>query len=731
MTRPSRRQRPRSKTQVRPGRSGQGLILDGYAPSQMIEDLRKYQAELEIQNQALRYSQQEAEGASERFATLFSNVPLALMVVDEEGLVMASNAMALRLFQPLESDPPLNFLLPFVGPEHTDEVAVAFSVAKQESTSEVHEVVFLAGTRSSFTGDLHIARIENPLDELAHFICAIIDQGPLLAERQALQKSAAVLRQRNEDLLLSENRMAAIINSSLDAILCIDEQQRITVFNPAATALFECPADQAFGARLGQFLPAVEAALEGGQIPAQAMLGEFSATTLQGKHIYVEISVSLERRLRNRVPLHQDSIDSSNLRGQPMAGGGTVTTIFARDLTAKKQAEAQRTALETQLRESQKMQAMGTMAGGIAHDFNNILSAILGNVELAKQDTAADAASLVSLQEIDKAGRRARDLVRQILTFSRNEPPKRTPLQLAELVEEAARLVKVTLPPAVELRLVVPENIPSVLADATQVEQALLNLCTNGILAIGQNKGAVTITLEQTQVESPLSEQLGLAPGQYVAVRVLDTGSGMSQATMQRVFEPFFTTRQVGQGTGLGLSVVHGIMQTHLGAIDVQSTPGEGSLFTLYFPATVQTPLDIEEPEALAEVVGRGHHVMYVDDDQALVFLVARVLTRKGFVVSTFTDPHVALEALQATPQDYALLVTDYNMPGFSGLDLLRAAKQVRPELPVALASGYVTPEIEQRALQEGASALIYKPNDVNELCETVQRLIAQHDAQH
>jgi two-component system, cell cycle sensor histidine kinase and response regulator CckA len=733
MTRPPRRPTPRIKTpaQTRPARTGQGLIVDGYAPSQMIEDLRKYQAELEIQNQALRYSQQEAEGASERFATLFSNVPLALMVVDEEGLVMASNAMALRLFQPLETDAPLNFLLPFVDAEHTDEVAVAFSVAKQEGTSEVHEVVFLAGSRGRFSGDLHIARIENPLDDLAHFICAIIDQGPLLAERQALQKSASVLRQRNEDLLLSENRMAAIINSSLDAIVCIDEQQRITVFNPAATALFECPADQAFGARLGKFLPAVEAVLEGGQVPTQAMLGEFSATTLLGKHIYVEISVSLERRLHNRAPLRPDEANVANRRGQGMAGSGTVTTIFARDLTAKKQAEAQRAALETQLRESQKMQAMGTMAGGIAHDFNNILSAILGNVELAKQDTAADAASLVSLQEIDKAGRRARDLVRQILTFSRNEPPKRTPLQLAELMEEATRLVKVALPPTVELRLVTPANIPSVLADATQVEQALLNLCTNGILAVGSKKGSVTITLGETSIESPQSEQLGLIPGHYVTVRVQDTGNGMSEATMQRVFEPFFTTRQVGQGTGLGLSVVHGIMQTHLGAIDVQSTPGEGSLFTLYFPATEQMPLEAEDPEIVPEVVGRGNHVMYVDDDEALVFLVARVLTRKGFAVTTFTDPHAAVAALRAQPHDFALVVTDYNMPGFSGLDLLRAAKEVRPDLPVALASGYVTPEIEQRAMQEGASALIYKPNDVNELCETVQRLIAQHDSQY
>jgi len=701
------------RLQTRPTRSearatgdAQGVIIDGYAPAQMIEDLRKYQAELEIQNKALRYSQQEAEGASERFATLFSNVPLALMVVDEEGLVLASNAMALRLFQPRESDPQLNFLLPFVSSTHADEVAVSFLNAKTSGTSEVSEVAFLAGSEGTFTGDLHIARIENPQDELAHFICAIIDQGPLLAQRQALQESASVLRQRNEDLLVSENRMAAIINSSLDAILCIDEDQRITVFNPAATLLLACPAPQALGSPLAKFFPAVANVLRESRLAPQATLGEYQATTLQGVGIFVEISVSVERRLQQ-------------------GSHGAVTTIFARDLTAKKLAEAQRVALETQLRESQKMQAVGTMAGGIAHDFNNILSAILGNVDLARQDSAVDSPAQTSLQEIDKAGRRARDLVRQILTFSRNEQPKRIPIGLSEVVQETVRLVKVTLPPGVELTVEAPDHIAPVLADATQVEQALLNLCTNAILAVGSNKGTVAIALAQTRLSPSQAERLGIPGGDYVTLTVQDSGNGIPVKTLERIFEPFFTTRQVGQGTGLGLSVVHGIMQTHQGGIDVQSTPGEGSRFTLYFPVTSErAPPPAPDPATPPVIQGQGKHVVYVDDDHALVFLVARVLKRKGFTVSTFTDPREAQAALAANPLHYDLLVTDYNMPGYSGIDLLRAAKAIRPGLPVALASGYVTPEIEASALQEGASALVYKPNDVNELCETVQRLI-------
>ncbi|MCX7241782.1 MAG: ATP-binding protein [Burkholderiales bacterium] len=686
--------------------------LQGYAPAQMIEDLRKYQAELEIQNRALRYSQQEAEGASERFVTLFSNVPLALMVVDENALVLASNAMALRLLQPLENDPPLNFLFPFVSARHLDAVTNAFVAARTEGTKEVSEVVFLAGSQGTFTGDLHIARIENPQDELAHFICAIVDQAPLLAQRHALQESAVVLNQRNQDLLLSENRMAAIINSSLDAIICTDEHNHITVFNPAATALFGCPADEALGSPLGRFLPDVEVALQTSQGSAQAVLGEFQAKTLQGKGIFVEVSVARERR-RERSATQAPS-----------------TTIFARDLTARKQAETQRLALETQLRESQKMQAMGTMAGGIAHDFNNILSAILGNVDLAKQDLAHASPALTSLQEIDKAGRRARDLVRQILTFSRNEAPKRIAMHLGEVVHETARLAKVTLPPSVELQVIICDDQLAVLADATQVEQALLNLCTNAILAIGMRKGVVRIELASGDVGAALAGRIGLRAARYVTLTVSDNGAGIAPDTLTRIFEPFFTTRQVGQGTGLGLSVVHGIMQTHQGAVNVQSTPGVGSVFTLYFPPTEEAAQAAAAENAPTPMVdGKGRRVMYVDDDQALVFLVDRVLKRKGFAVTTFTNPQEARAALQDNPTGFDLLVTDYNMPGYSGLDLLRDAKAIRADLPVALASGYVTPELERSARSAGADALIYKPNDVNELCETVQRLVSRDDA--
>ena len=675
---------------------------------EVIKQLRTAQRELQVQNKELLYSQQVAESASERFEALFASVPLALMVLDEHDMVVQANAMAHRSFQPAETDRPLISLMPFVSDTDADRVHRAFAAARVQGRSDSSEVVFRIGRERQMTGDLHIAYAEIPLaqgEPLRQFLCAVIDQGPVLAERKTLQ-------QRNEQLHASEERLEAVINSALDAIICIDQHQHITVFNPTAAALFQCPTRDALGSPLSRFFPELDRAPAYAQLTTQAALGEVQARTASGQPLAVEVNMAFE---------HHE--------------GRVTTTVFARDLTAHKRAEARRSELEGQLRESQKMQAVGTMAGGIAHDFNNILHAILGNVELAKADAdapAVDARVMESLHEIEKAARRARDLVRQILAFSRNEAPERRAVQLPELMHETERLLHVTLPPGVTLLVEPPERLPPILADATQVEQALLNLCTNAVQALGTQPGQVRMRTRRVHPQQRLAERLNLTPGAYVALEVIDDGPGMDAATRARIFEPFYTTKPVGQGTGLGLPVVHGVMRTHGGAIDVQSAPGKGSCFTLYFPAVEQEDqpqVDTRQkhlpgmpaPQAAA---ARKRHVMYVDDDQALVFLVQRLLARRGYEVSGFTDPQAATAALAQDPDGYDLLVTDYNMPGYSGVQLLRAARQIRGDLPVALASGYITADIEQAALQEGARALIHKPNDVQELCETVDRLI-------
>lgn len=689
-------------------------VGDGISTARLVDDLRHYQSELEIQNKALRFSQSAAEDAYERFVTLFSNVPLALMVVDDSGQILENNARALALLRPVESDPPLTYFQPLVASNDLDALKKAFATARIEGACEVNELIFAGGSNGTIIGDLHISRIETNQNEHTSYICAIIDQGPLLTQRSALQASADTLQQRNDELLQSRTRLAAIINSSLDAIICVDQDQRIIVFNPSAATLFRCPTDQAIGKLLAEFLPDAVRALSYGDITSHAQLGEMSGITTEGEAVPLDISVSFEH--------HPE---------------GDTVTLFAHDLTAQKKMETHRSKLESQLRESQKMQAIGTMAGGIAHDFNNIISAILGNVELAREDASVDSAVCASLAEIDKAGRRARDLVRQILTFSRNEPPHRMPLQLADVVMETARLLKVTLPPQVDLLLDVDPRTPPVMADATQIEQVLLNLCTNAIYAIGKQKGVIRVELSyKLPGQDNAAERRAGLRAQHIKLTVSDTGAGMPDAVLQRVFEPFFTTKPVGQGTGLGLSVVHGIMRAHQGTVHVQSQTGVGSTFTLYFPLSEDAAL--HQAVALVPAAprpsgpsGGGQKVMYVDDDEALVFLVKRVLTRRGYAVTTFTKPKLALEALRFDPALADLLVTDYNMPGYSGVDLIRDVTQLLPDLPMALASGYVTPEIERDALAAGAKALIHKPNDIDELCDTVQKLLDKSHLDH
>ena len=504
------------------------------------------------------------------------------------------------------------------------------------------------------------------------------------------------------ELRQSQVRLAAIINASLDAIVCVDESRHITIFNPAAAAMFDCPAAQALGSPLERFLPDAALALACGADGERTKMGEMEGRTRAGRSLCVAVNLSVQQRRKS-----------------------AIVTLFIRDLTARKRVETQRKVMEAKLRESQKMQAIGTMAGGIAHDFNNILAAILGNVALAKDDLGDHAVARTSLMEIEKAGHRARDLVRQILAFSRNDAPQRNPVDLADLVHETVRLLRVTLPPSIELKVQIAQQMPTVLADATQVERALLNLCTNAVHAIGASRGTITVKLDSTRSESLLQERRETARGDHVSLSVRDTGPGMDPPTRERIFEPFFTTKPVGQGTGLGLAVVHGVMQAHQGSVGVQSAPGQGSVFTLYFPlANGEPAAQHSASEPSVTPAGHGQHVMYVDDDEALVFLVQRALTRQGYRVSGFTDPHAALAALRAHPRDVDLLVSDYNMPGYCGIDLLREARRLQPGLRLAMASGYISPEIKQLAKDEGASALIHKPNDVEALCEIVQRLM-------
>jgi PAS domain S-box-containing protein len=410
--------------------------------------------------------------------------------------------------------------------------------------------------------------------------------------------------------------------------------------------------------------------------------------------------------------------------------GGAVCGHFSlvADITERRTAEAERQVLEEHLREAQKMESIGTLAGGIAHDFNNVLGAIIGNAELAAQAVGGDHPASDNLQQIGQAGRRARGLVQQILTFSRRQVQERVNQPLRPLVEETASMLQATLPARVTLEVVLSEVPLYVNADATQIHQVLMNLGTNAWHAMRGSTGRIVIGLEALSLTDSGSVTVADLPaGQYAHLWVSDDGVGMDAATRQRIFEPFFTTKPAGQGTGLGLSVVHGIVRTHLGAITVESQPGRETCFHVYLPASLRPSQVADLDAAEAEVMkGRGQHVMYVDDDETMLLLVERLLDRAGYRVSGCRSAKEALALFADRPRAFDLLVTDFNMPDFSGLELAAELAFIRPDLPVVISSGYLGDELLSGAARAGIRHLMQKQNTFEELTLLVHRALAE-----
>lgn len=406
-----------------------------------------------------------------------------------------------------------------------------------------------------------------------------------------------------------------------------------------------------------------------------------------------------------------------------------------RDVTARHEAAQTRAALEAQVREAQKVEAIGTLAAGIAHDFNNILAAVLGNLQLARQDISEDRSPTDRLEQIERSAKRARKLVDQILTYSRRQDGalRQAPEDLKALVDEVVSLLRATIPARVRLHSI-PCDLPVVVhGDGVAIEQVLMNLGTNAWQALQGEPGDVTFGLAVVDVDAAgaptlrgsaaqvpaLSMRLPLAAGAYGLVWVADTGCGMDEATRARMFEPFFSTRSMAGGTGLGLSVVQGIVRAHAGAIEVDSTPGAGSVFQVFLP--LSTSVQPAVADALPAVpTGSGQRILCIDDDPLVIAMLESLLGMWRYDVKAVIDAAEGLAALRQAPDHWDLVITDLNMPGLSGFDVLAQARSLRPDLPVVLTSGYISEEVQDDARRAGAFTVLRKEHLPEELASLV-----------
>lgn len=381
--------------------------------------------------------------------------------------------------------------------------------------------------------------------------------------------------------------------------------------------------------------------------------------------------------------------------------------------------------LEAQFYQAQKMQAIGTLAGGIAHDFNNILSAILGFTEMTLDSPALGTTEKKNLDYIHKAGLRAKDLVRQILLFSRMEEQERKPLRISDVVSESCKLLRATLPSAIEIKLDIDHNAGFILADATQMSQIVMNLCANAAHAMGEKGGVLTVSLKSVTVEQEALTNFGLMPpGFYVRITVSDTGHGMDSATINRIFEPFFTTKKVGEGTGLGLAASHGIIMSHDGFINVTSEVGGGSEFSVYFPKI--QPEEISNVTDSATPAGK-ERVLFVDDEAALVDMGKLMLDGLGYQVTGVRGSREALEIFRADPWSFDIVVSDLTMPWISGLDLAKEMLTLRPDLPVIICTGFGDKLTSEGVKTLGIYDFMLKPMSLRELGGIVRNALDAH----
>jgi PAS domain S-box-containing protein len=397
------------------------------------------------------------------------------------------------------------------------------------------------------------------------------------------------------------------------------------------------------------------------------------------------------------------------------------------DITDRKKIEDDKHKLETQLRQASKMEALGTLAGGIAHDFNNILFAIIGFCELALEDAIQDTSQHDNLKEAITGAQRAAELVRQILTFARQTEIERHPLNLTPIVKESLKLIRATLPTSIQIRTELDANL-TVLADPTQMHQIIVNLCTNASHAMGDSGGVMTITLSKVDTV-PGNGHRGaeLKRGPHACLRVVDTGHGMSPEILERIFDPYFTTKAQGEGTGMGLSLIQGIVRSLNGVICIDSAVGKGSTFDIYLPVLEKTDSAFHQDRK--SVVGGREHILFVDDELFLTRMMSQMLSKMGYHVTPHNSPIEALEQFRHAPEQFDLVISDVTMPDMAGPDMAREMMKIRPDLPVVLCTGYSANITEKIASNIGVRDLLHKPLVRHELSTTIRRVLDNRSA--
>jgi len=566
----------------------------------------------------------------------------------------------------------------------------------------------------------YLERLKQDRSEFGH-ISTLINQ--FFAQRSELIKEIEERKYLNEKLekeinerkqieaLLreSEKKYRHLLEIAQEGIWAIDGDGNTTFINPKISDILGYNAEEMLGKK---FLDFIE---EDDREYFRTNMEKYKKTIKEGldceflkkegKKIYTSVSMS---------PINDDK------------GNYTGTLALVTDITEKRLAEEEKSKLEHQLRHSDKIRAIGTMASGIAHDFNNILVAILGYTEVMIYNTTEGSIFEKNLKEIRNACNRAINLVKQILTFSRKSEVKRIPLQISPIVKETLKLLRRLLPSTVELKEHIEENLVWIKADPTQIQQIIINLCTNAAQAMSKSSGSMEVILKNLSIQTKdITIYENMKPGTYLQLIVTDTGHGIPPEIKERIFEPYFTTKKTGEGSGMGLAVVYGIVKAYGGEITVDSNIGKGTTITICFPG-VEIDDKLPEKEDLHILPGVKGKILFVDDEEiSIVKIMKELLEQMGYQISSRNSSIEALQIFREKPDEYAIVITDEIMPKMKGSELAEEILHIRPDIPVILITGYSDPDLIEKATAIGVKEVLIKPVTLGKLTKTIRELLS------
>ena len=641
-----------------------------------------------------RDMEEALQRSEEALHSLINATSEALILMDREGRVLVVNETLARR----------------VGKSVDDIIGKPLSTHFTRELNEVREYQFFKAVRTGKT--VHYRDTRNGR-HFEHHLYPVRDEAGTVARIAVFSSDITKRAQAEQNLRDSEKRLFDIINFLPDATFAIDGDHRVIAWNRAMEEMTGIPARAMqgkgnyeyaipfYGARRPLLIDLV---IE----PSEEIEQQYLTFTRADDILLIEAEVTLKGEKRTLWGKAAPFYDSE---------GNIVGAVQSvRDITDRKR-------FESSLAQTQKLEAIGTLAGGIAHDFNNILAGIIGYAEITKRKLHQPEL-LPYMESILQASTRASNMVSQILAFSRKTDLEVKTVNIKALVKEALRLLRGTLPTTIEITSRIESKVKTVVADPTQIHQILMNLCTNAAHAM-REKGGGTLDVSLETVEIPsdaVSPGTDLAPGDYVKLTVADTGVGIEPAILDRIFDPYFTTGERGEGTGLGLSVVYGIVKEYGGAVAVESTPGAGASFFVYLPAV--------EAQGRSEVVSLdpiprgGERVMFVDDEEALAGIGREMLEMLGYHVVALSSSIEALNAFRSAPAQFDLVMTDMTMPGLTGLDLSREMLQIRSDIPIVLCTGYSELVTEQKAKELGIREFLMKPFSLKDMAGTVRKVL-------